>query len=274
MKKIISISIIAFSLFLGMMIIGHFSGSEWPKNSEALGYKILPENKKGDEKFIESLDNLKNKDLSIKQESPINDLSNKAAESASLSNENITQQIANQISKKVIGGAKDLDSLMQDLKSGNPESVKDVYSLTNEMIAGKLKEINPETLKPKITSNQLNLSTDNSKAAKEKYASDLSYILDAEIKTKKLANFDGKALNDIYLQFDSAIKDLEKLRTPSDLFQFHSDTISILGGIKNSFAEIEKTPSDPAKIIVLVESIETLKAELQDLFKTLDKLTG
>ncbi|MST04310.1 MAG: hypothetical protein EXS49_01960 [Candidatus Pacebacteria bacterium] len=267
MKKIISISIIAFSVFLGMVVIGRFSDSKDVLNTEALGYKIVDQEKNtsGNEgKFIESLADVKAPESDV----AISETKNVSA----LEQNNITQQIANQIGQKMIGGAKDADSLMQDLKSGNPETIRNTYSLTSDLIAQMAKEISSETLKLKINSNQLNLITDNSKEARREYVSGLGYILSSKIQNNKMTSLDSKTLNDIYLQFDSAIGDLKKLRTPSDLFQFHSDTISILGGIRNGLSQIITTNSDPAKILIILTSMEELNKEFKELFEGASKL--
>ncbi len=267
MKKIFSISIIAFSIFLGMIIIGRFSTSKEKNNAEALSYKVVTEDKKTKDdkgRFIESLEDIK----PTKQDIPTDNTGSLTIQTDG----NITNQIANQIAQKMIGGAKDPDALIKDLKSGDPESVGDVYAITGQIINEKSKEINPENLKPKVDFNQLNLITDNSKTAKEKYFSDLDYVLNSEIKTNKTGDLSAKTLNDTYLNIDSVIKDLKNLRTPSDLAQFHSEVISVLGGIKNSISQLITINSDPAKLLIILSSMEKLNKEFQELFKGASKL--
>lgn len=263
MKRLLALSIIVASVIVGITIVGFFVvGNSKSKTGEDLTYKIIPsdENQKTNPSY-EDLASLGSNKISATDDS-------KGSVILDPKNDNLTEQIAHQIASKIIG-TNDKNSLLGNLKNNDSDLVNQISKITDRAINQASDGSQIDKLETIVNIKDLNVSENSSKIARDRYILTMNGILNVNLPAL-LQEFKNLSVHDfgkVEVLFNNLIKKLYLVEVPKDLISFHSKEISLLSGIRNGISEIKKSESDPAKILVLIQSIDSLNRQFIDLNK-------
>ena len=196
---------------------------------------------------------------------------------------NITQALAQELSKQIIDGKMGLIS-----DASNPLAINTSNRVVNTAIQEVMKKAIQEFSLPNIPDEEIIISSDNSIIAIENYAKRVVNVIDYWAKTtsidqNRLYETENELFyyaiqnNDFtefykYIKFYKEVsKSIKQISVPSDLKEIHKEQIGIFIILSNIYQAIENIDNDPLKAKLALEQYEhTIELTEQMIIKLSD----
>lgn len=183
-----------------------------------------------------------------------------------LSQENITQEIAKQIAIEIAAqnpeGPESTEA-GQRIAAINPEE------LAQKAFEGAFSNLKIDDLRPIVTDSELTIIKSSDTKSEEAYFNAVRRILAVNFPSTLDINKVDPSKTD-FSAFDSAfnksITELRQTPVPLTVVSFQKSTISLLGALRNVFALVKNYEKDPFQAAVAVEMGNQFGAELMQVF--------
>jgi len=164
---------------------------------------------------------------------------------------NFTNNLIEQITKKVVNGD------IQPKKIGDITTIANPSSVEEAMQAAVQRSYQEFSL-PDIPDGQLNISLDNSEEAIKEYAKEVSSVLTSinNVSTLDLDNEESKNIADLVDLCENTAAQIKKIKVPSDLAAVHKKQIGLLIMQANILKAIANAQNDPLKANIAIAQIK------------------
>lgn len=184
--------------------------------------------------------------------------------------ENLTKALSSMLAQQIGSGKIDSFNKQGEILSatelekypGLQQSVQQIMSAGDQLFA-------PEPIDDK----KIKTTTDNSKAAIQRYAKEAATALnssltknsntEASLFLKALQNNDFSELNQILINYQTAYQDLKDINVPipTDLLPLHKEQLNMLSSLIKVYQAIKDFNADPLKANLALQKYETISLE-------------
>ncbi len=204
----------------------------------------------------------------LEQVALVEDKSVYKAESGKIGDgENITKDLANEISKDILvrnpnGPSKIGDEQWIDVV--DPEKITDL------VIGDGLKNFDAKDFESEISINQFKITSDNSVSAQTVYFKTFIDILTHNFQNIHADFTDPKLAgsSELFKSYDQAIGAFYNLEVPSQLVSYHQQELNLLTSQKKIFEALANYEKDPVRAILVNQLLSGVDAKLLDLGQT------